>query len=370
MESVLAKGARKIRACPKNPEMLHEPVRQQRRACSLAIACFIEADRGLVDPKGQDLKRTALRSADCDEAASTAFRTRDAVIRRRKEGDGCGFSFRGIRDMRQRIAVRKPSGAFVARNLDLAEPMPDEAWKKLTTMVLERGQWFICAQLHIVTVGQDEIQVRSIMSLDPGVRTFVTACSVDHAASHGDGFHADRVFPLLLKLDRPAGQRAKARHGEWKRHFRKRIDRLAVRVRSLVDDLHRRVTRDLGRAFDVILLPSFETGDMSAREGRKIRTRTVRSMLGLAHCRFQRRLAWMCRKCGKRLIVANEACTGRTRSRDGFANPRLGGARTVSDGTLFVDRDMSGARGVMLRAHCRSPGRFRAAGADVALGAE
>ena len=87
----------------------------------------------------QPLKRTALRSADCDEAASTAFRTRDAVIRRRKEGAGCGFSFRGIRDMRQRIAVRKPSGAFVARNLDLAEPMPDEAWQKLTTIVPERG---------------------------------------------------------------------------------------------------------------------------------------------------------------------------------------------------------------------------------------
>ena len=56
MESVPVKGTRKIRACPKNPEMLHEPVRQRRRACNLAIACFIEADRGLVDPQGQDLR--------------------------------------------------------------------------------------------------------------------------------------------------------------------------------------------------------------------------------------------------------------------------------------------------------------------------
>ena len=59
---------------------------------------------------------------------NAAFRTRDAVIRRRKDGERCGFSFRSIRDIRQRIAVQKLSGAFVARNFDLAEAMPGEAW--------------------------------------------------------------------------------------------------------------------------------------------------------------------------------------------------------------------------------------------------
>ena len=108
----MVKGTGKIGACPKNPELLHELVRQQRRACNLAIACFMEVDRGLVEPKGPDLEQTALRatirdfvrseveerggafrSADCDEALDAAIRTRDAVIRRRKEGEGCGFLF-------------------------------------------------------------------------------------------------------------------------------------------------------------------------------------------------------------------------------------------------------------------------------------
>ena len=387
--SVLVKGTRKIRAYPKNPDLLHEMVRQQRRAYNLAIACFREADTGLVDPKGPDLKQTALRatirdyvrsevherggtfrSADCDEAVNAACRARDAVIRRRSRGGRCRLSFRSIKDMRQRIAVQKLSGAFVAQNFGLAEPMPDEAWKKLTTIVLERGQWFICAQLHMVTVGQDEIQVRSAVALDPGVRSFVTAYAVNHAASYGDGFYAERVFPLLLQLDRLVGQRAKARCGQWKRHFQKRIDRLAIRVRNLVDDLHRRVAYDLVQSFDVILLPSFETKEMSAKEDRKIRTRTVRSMLGLAHYRFRRKLEWTCRKYGKRLVICNEAYTSRTRSWDGFVNENLGGAKTVSDGSIVVDRDMNGARGIMLRALYGNLGRFRAAGADVALVAE
>ena len=156
--SVLVKATRKIRAYPKNPDLLHELVRQQRRAYNLAVACFREADDGLVDPKGSDLKQTALRatirdfvrseveerggtfrSADCDEAVNAAFRARDAMIRRRSRGEWCRLSFRSIRDIRQRIAVQKLSGAFVAQNFDLAEPMPEEAWKKLTTIVLERG---------------------------------------------------------------------------------------------------------------------------------------------------------------------------------------------------------------------------------------
>ena len=164
--------------------------------------------------------------------------------------------------------------------------------------------------------------------------------------------------------------RVKARHREWKRHFQKRIDKLAIRVRNLVDDLHRRVACDLVQAFDVILLPSFETKEMSARAERKIRTKTVRSMLGLAHCRFRRKLERMSRRYGKRLVIANEACTSRTRSWDGIVDRKLGGAKTVSDGSIVVDRDMNGARGIMLRALYGNLGRFQAAGAEVALVAE
>ena len=389
MASALVKGTGRIRVYPKNPDLLNELVRQQRRAYNLAVACFRKVDDGLVDPGDPDLRRTALRatirdfvrsevherggtfrSADCDGAVNAAFRSRDAVIGKRRAGKRCRLSFRSVKDVRQRLIVQKLSGAFVARNFDLAEPMPDEAWEMLTTIVPERGQWFICARKHVATTGQDEIQVRSVVALDPGVRTFVTAYSVNHAASYGEGFYAEKVFPLLLRLDDLVGLRAKAGHREWKRHFQKRIDKLAIRVRNLVDDLHRRVAYDLVQAFDVILLPSFETKEMSVKSDRKIRTRTVRSMLGLAHYRFRRKLDWMCRKYGKRLVIANEAYTSRTRSWDGIVDRKLGGAKTVSDGSIVVDRDMNGARGIMLRALYGNLGRFQAAGAEVALVAD
>ena len=49
---------------------------------------------------------------------------------------------------------------------------------------------------------------------------------------------------------------------------------------------------------------------------------------------------------------------------------KLGGAKTVSDGGIVVDRDMNGARGIMLRALCGDLGHFEAAGVEVALVAD
>lgn len=369
MESVRVKGTRKIRFYPKNEVFLIGLLRQQRRAYNLAIACFREADSGLVDRKAPELRKIELRrtirefvaaecaernevfvSAWCDEAVLAAFRTRDAVIRQRMKGEPAGFSFRSIKDIRQSFCIQKLSVGFVVNNLSLTEALPDEAFGKLTTIVFERGQWFICAQKHITTVGQDEIQVKSIVAIDPGVRCFATAYAMNQVSSYGQDFYTNKVFPLLLKLDALISQRAKCRHPEWKRHYQKKIDRLTLSARNLVDDLHRRVAYDLVQSFDVILLPSFETQQMSSKVARKIKTKTVRSMLGLAHYRFKMKLDWMCRKYGKRLIIGNEAYTSKTRSWDGSIVQNLGGAKTISDGTIRVDRDINGARGFMLRA--------------------
>ena len=369
MASALVKGTRKIRVYPKDKEFLLGLIRQQRRAYNLAIGCFREADKGLIPYDHPDLRKTQLRkiirdfvadecserdekfvSAWCDEAVNEAFATRQAVIKKRMKGESAGFSFRSLKDIRQRFYVQKLAAGFVAKQFSVAEQLPGEAFGKLTKITFERGQWFICAQKHITTTGQDEIQVGSLVAIDPGVRCFATAYSMDQVTSYGDGFYASRVFPILLELDGLIGHRARAKHPEWKRHYQKKIDRLTIRARNLIDDLHRRVAYDLVKSFDVILLPSFETKDMSSTEDRKIRTKTVRSMLGLAHYRFKLKLEWMCRKYGKRLVIGNEAYTSKTRSWDGVIETNLGGGKTISDGEIRVDRDVNGARGFLLRA--------------------
>ncbi len=367
--SARIKGTRKIRVFPKDEAYLIELCRQHRRAYNLTIACFVEADRGFVDRKSDDLKKVELRrtirefvqaevaergevfaSAACDEAVLSAFVTRDAIIKRRMKGEACGFSFKSMKDVRQGFIVQKLSVGFVVKNFDLAEVLPEEAFMKLTRIISERRQWFICAQKFITTMGQDEIQARSVVAIDPGVRCFATAYSVNQCTSYADGFYATRIWPLIMKVDQTVSNRAKAKHTQWKRHYQKRLDQLVIRIHNLIDDLHRRVAYDLVQNFDVILLPTFETSQMVEKQPRKINTKTARSMLGLGHYRFQQKLKWMCQKYGKRLVLVNEAYTSKTRSWDGFVKNNLGGAKTISDGSIVVDRDMNGARGILLRA--------------------
>ncbi|MBO9428341.1 zinc ribbon domain-containing protein [Sulfitobacter sp. R18_1] len=368
-ESARIKGTRKIRVFPKDEEYLIELCRQHRRAYNLTIACFIEADRGLVDRKGDDLKKINLRrtirefvasevaergegfaSAACDEAVLSAFNTRDAIIRERRQGKKCGFTFKSLKDVRQSFIIQKLAPGFVTRHFDVSEDLPEEAFKKLTRIVSERGQWFICAQKYITTIGQDEIQVRTIAAIDPGVRTFGTVYSENQCTTYGEGFYAQRIWPLIQKIYKLVSLRVKARNDQWKRHYQKRLNKLMIKARNLVDDLHRRVAYDLVQRFDVLLLPTFETSQMVEKQKRKLRTKTARSMLGLGHYRFQQKLNWMCRKYGKRLVLVNEAYTSKTRSWDGVIHDKLGGAKQISDGRIVVDRDVNGARGILLRA--------------------
>lgn len=369
MESVLIKGTKKIRVYPKNKDYLLEVIRQQRRAYNLAIACFIEQDEHKELRQDKDYDKSSLRktirefvkseveergetfiSSGCDEAVASAFLTRDAVIRNRRQGKKSGFSFKAAKNPRQSLIWQKLSKGFIENQFHITEDYPEEALGKQARVVYDKGRWFLLAQKQMKTVGQGEIQAQSIVAIDPGVRTFATTYSSHESIKYGDGFFEERVMPLLLKIDNLYSLKEKSRNEQWTRHYEKRIHRVSNKVRDRIDDLHRRVCYDLVSSYDIILLPSFETSQMSKKVGRKIKSKTVRAMLGLGHYRFELMLSWMCKKYGKRLVIVNESYTSKTRSWDGSVKNNLGGNKAINDGTVIVDRDVNGARGIMLRA--------------------
>ena len=98
-----------------------------------------------------------------------------------------------------------------------------------------------------------------------------------------------------------------------------------------------------------LLLPTFETQEMSVRSKRKIRSKSVRSLLGYAFYRFGQRLESSAKAMGKVVLRVNEAYTSKTASWTGEIKP-IGGAKTITSGGITVDRDVNGARGIFLRA--------------------
>ena len=116
---------------------------------------------------------------------------------------------------------------------------------------------------------------------------------------------------------------------------------MRVRVANLIRELHHQAARFLVDRFDLILLPRFETREMVQRGKRRIRSKSVRSMLTFAHYQFQRFLMWKAWETGKRALPVNGACTSKTCS--------WSGEITGCDG-VRLDRDINGCRGIFLRA--------------------
>jgi IS605 OrfB family transposase len=62
------------------------------------------------------------------------------------------------------------------------------------------------------------------------------------------------------------------------------------RIRNLVDELYKKVTKWTCENCNTIVLPKFETQNMSSKSQKKINSKTARNMLTWSHYRFKTRL--------------------------------------------------------------------------------
>ena len=229
----------------------------------------------------------------------------------------------------------------------MAETIPAE--HKECRLVQERGRYWLIvpypAQCDIETPSGD-----GVVALDPGVRTFLTYFSETECGKLGH--HAfGRIQRLCHWLDDLISRTAKEPNRRKRRQMRSAQARMRQRIANLVDELHWQLARWLTSNYRIILLPTFETHDMTQRAGRKIRSKTARMMLTFRHFEFKQRLRWKTWQRGALVLDVNEAYTSKTRSWDGVVKARLGGSKVIRDESGFgMDRDVNGARGIFLRA--------------------
>ena len=235
------------------------------------------------------------------------------------------------------------SGAYytILGKLSLSERLPADCGD--SRLILHNGQHHLAvampAQRRV-----SETQAR-VVALDPGIRNFLTWFSETDA-----GHIAPRAFGKIQRfcahLEGLLSRAKLERRRLAKRKKYQAASRMRVRIINLVDELHHQAARWLVDHFDVILLLTFETSDMARRNARKLRSKSVRSLLTYAHYRFQKFLCWKAWQAGKEVVLVNEAYTSRTCSWSGEIIPNLGGRKVAagSDGRP-VERDINGAPG-------------------------
>ncbi|HEY9599719.1 MAG TPA: transposase, partial [Cyanophyceae cyanobacterium] len=120
-------------------------------------------------------------------------------------------------------------------------------------LVFHHGQHYICVP-HDVPHRMSENQGR-VVALDPGVRSFLTLFTEGSFGWMGKG-DIGRIQRLCYYLDDLISQLSKT-HSKQRRRFKKAADRLRLRIRHLIDEMHHKVARFLVDNFDVLLLPTF-----------------------------------------------------------------------------------------------------------------
>jgi len=194
-----------------------------------------------------------------------------------------------------------------------------------------------------------------VVSLDPGVRTFITFYSPEYSGKIGEGDFS-RITRLCFYLDNLVSKRDLCKNKQRKKSLTKALRRMHQKVKNLISELHHKTSKFLVDNFDVILLPTFETKNMACK--RKLRSKTVRSMLTFAHHRFKMFIKWKAKQTGKIVIDVSEAYTSKTHPQTGVIK-NIGGAKRIKllNGS-WADRDIVGAFNILLKALVDSPTLF------------
>ncbi|NET28812.1 hypothetical protein [Okeania sp. SIO1I7] len=226
--------------------------------------------------------------------ANAAFKTS------RKSGTkqpSCG-KFRSIRDRIQSIKFRVEDfkkGTWLPSltkglNLLASEPIPtinveyqqkqkdgtykscvrEQSWNAETQLVYDKKRWFAVFPKEFKP---ESSKSQSIIALDPGVRSFLTGFDGEKFVDIGQG-DITRIFRLGQHIDRLISHKTalKGRQHKHKRQrVQKKINSLLIRIRNLIDEVHKKVAKWLTTEYRVIFIPTFESSQMVAKSGKKKR---------------------------------------------------------------------------------------------------
>ncbi len=333
---------------------------------SAARWCFNQAIAIL---KNQKIGKYDLRKTVMDMAPSwvsqtpysprqlAVFQAYEAHKAARKSGEDA--KFRSVRESVKSIRFQKNNwkkGNFYPTQtkglrFKASEPIIDKMHHE-PTLVLDRGRWFICYAIDVPKL--EPLNSELAIALDPGVRTFLTGFDGQEIWEVGKS-DMGRIYRLASHLDRLMSRIGLSKGRQFKRlrHcLRKAAQKIRVKIRNLVDELHKKAANYLCTKYKVIFLPTFEVKNMVKRGKRRLSTKTARKMVTWSHYRFKQTLKHQAAKYGCVVVDVTEEYTSKTCSKCGHIHIKLGGNKRFICPSCghTISRDINGAFNILLKA--------------------
>ena len=186
---------------------------------------------------------------------------------------------------------------------------------------------------------------KNLISLDPGLRTFMTGISENESVKIGNNVNK------IIEKDIKRINKIKDNERIPKKTKKKNEKTINRKIKNKVDDLHWKTANYLVNNYECILL-----GDMSAKgivsKNSSILSNTQKvACLRTNYYVFSQRLAFKCKERDVTFKLVDERYTSQTCSCCGNINKDLGGSNIYNckECKTIIDRDINGARNIYIK---------------------
>jgi len=196
-------------------------------------------------------------------------------------------------------------------------------------------------------IRRDNQSPEKIISLDPGIRTFLTGYSTDENIFHIGKDDIGRLSRLIYYKNKLQGKIKKAKKNKCR--LKKAFKRMSRKLKDLVDDAHKKIVKWLLENFSIIVIPKLDTNSFC----RKNMSRIVKNKIkAWRYCSFLDRLRFKNQEYPNvKIIIPTEEFTSKTCSNCGNIHWLLGKNKEFHCPScdIVFDRDVNAAKNILLK---------------------
>lgn len=294
-----------------------------------------------------------------------AFKT--SKVLHKDTGTSFEINFKSKKNPSDSIVISKKcwksKGTFYPKTMtsimEAFEQLPDQLLHDTRLKRTKNGKFYLCV-LNDIELGPENQRPTSsvqnegnVISLDPGVRTFMTGFDPSGLAVEWGKGDFERIHKLAFNWSRLQSKwnNLNITH-QKRRNLKKAAQRIQEKIKNLRTDFHCKLAKWLVENYNLVLLPKFETSNMVKRRKRKFDNRTAYAMMTWGHFQFRQRLLSKAREypwC--KVLIVDEHYTSKTCGLCGNIHENLGSKKNFNCPKcgLRADRDENAARNIYLR---------------------
>lgn len=200
----------------------------------------------------------------------------------------------------------------------------------------------------------DILKNNKVCSIDPGLTCFATCYSDNETNKIGLGVsktlnkYCSEIDIIVSKINKKHENTYINNH-QRRRNLKKALHRKIKKIQNIKEELHNKTVKFLTSKYARIIVPPFETQEMVKKS---TSSKLSRSLYNVSFYTFLLKLKAKCESYDIELIIRPEYYTSKTCTRCGEINSGLKLSDRIyncKECKLKIDRDINGARNIMLR---------------------